>query len=73
TSVAFAWAAALTYGRPGWGLVALVAAAAVGLGRVFVGVHYPSDVIAGAVLGILCASIVRLIRTSSVNRKSAKS
>ncbi|MCK9361545.1 phosphatase PAP2 family protein [Patescibacteria group bacterium] len=73
TSVAFACAAALTYGRPGWGLVALVAAAAVGLGRVFVGVHYPSDVIAGAILGILCASIVRLIRTSNVNRKSAKS
>jgi undecaprenyl-diphosphatase len=30
----------------------------VGLSRVFVGVHYPGDVLAGAVLGIVCAYIV---------------
>lgn len=70
TSVAFACAAALTYGRPGWGLVALGAAVVVGLGRVFVGVHYPSDVLAGAVLGVVCASAVRLIRTVQAKRKS---
>lgn len=70
TAVAFACAAALTYGRPGWGLIAIVAAAAVGIGRVFVGVHYPSDVIAGAILGIVCASIVRLIRLSNAAKKA---
>ncbi len=72
TAVAFACAAALTYGRPGWGLIAMIAAACVGLGRVFVGVHYPSDIVAGAVLGIVCASIVRLIRTSNATRKPVK-
>jgi undecaprenyl-diphosphatase len=70
TAVAFACAAALTYGRPGWGLVAMIAAAAVGIGRVFVGVHYPSDVIAGAILGIVCASVVRLIRSSNAAKKA---
>lgn len=70
TAVAFACAAALTYGRPGWGLVALAAATAVGLGRVFVGVHYPSDVIVGALLGIACASVVRLIRVSNATKKA---
>jgi membrane-associated phospholipid phosphatase len=70
TAVAFACAAALTYGRPGWGLVALAGATAVGLGRIFVGVHYPSDVIVGAALGIVCASIVRLIRVSNATKKA---
>ncbi len=70
TAVAFACAAAFAYGLPGWGMIALVAAAAVGLGRVFVGVHYPTDVLAGAILGMLCAWLVRLIRTSSAKRKS---
>lgn len=73
TAVAFACAAALTYGRPSWGLIALVAATAVGLGRVFVGVHYPTDVVAGAILGMICASLVRSIRLSYATRKSIKS
>ncbi len=62
TSVAFAAAAAVTLGHPELGLVALVIAAGVGFGRIAVGVHYPSDVIAGAILGIVCALLVREIR-----------
>lgn len=69
TAVAFAFAAALTFGSPGWGMLALVAAAGVGIGRVFAGVHYPSDVLAGAVLGIVCAIVVRWIRASQSRKR----
>lgn len=62
TAVAFAAAAAITLGAPEIGLVALVLAAGVGIGRVAVGVHYPSDVFAGALLGIACAYAIRYVR-----------
>lgn len=39
-----------------WGRIAAVVAAVVmGLSRLYVGVHYPADVLAGAVIGSLCA------------------
>ena len=39
-----------------WGrITAVVLAALMGLSRLYVGVHYPSDVLAGAVIGALCA------------------
>ena len=49
------------FGKSGWGKVVPIALGAViflvGLSRIYVGVHYPSDVLAGFVLGyaILCA------------------
>jgi undecaprenyl-diphosphatase len=42
--------------------VAAVMACAVALGRVFVGVHYPGDVIGGAISGLLAAKVVTQIR-----------
>ena len=39
-----------------WGrITAVVLAALMGLSRLYVGVHYPSDVLAGAIIGALCA------------------
>lgn len=35
------------------GLIALIAAAAMGAARIYVGVHWPSDILVGAALGIL--------------------
>lgn len=70
TSVAFACAAAITLGSPGWGLLALMIATAIGLGRIFVGVHFPSDVLAGALLGVACAALVRWMRMRSVRKKA---
>lgn len=56
-TVAFAIAFAVYLVNRQWGIVFLVAALLVGLGRIFVGVHYPSDVLTGAVMGIILANI----------------
>ena len=48
---AFAVAMAIYLRNRKWGGVALVAAAVLSIGRVAIGVHFPSDVLAGALLG----------------------
>ncbi len=53
-----AFAAAMAWWRTlprRWGALAVVLAACMGLSRLYVGVHYPSDVLAGALVGALCA------------------
>ena len=57
----------------------LIPATLVALSRVYVGVHYPSDVAAGAVLGILCAVViwwgasrVRFLRTTKQPGRAPK-
>jgi undecaprenyl-diphosphatase len=54
-TAAFAIATAIFLRKRGWGIFALVAAAILSVGRVALGVHYPSDVIAGAALGAAAA------------------
>lgn len=54
-TAAFAIAVAILLRKRGWGIVALAAATVLSLGRVALGVHYPSDVLAGAVLGSAAA------------------
>jgi undecaprenyl-diphosphatase len=54
-SGAFAIAVALLLRHRLAGLLALAMAVAISVGRVMIGVHYPSDVAAGALLGTLCA------------------
>src|SRR5215208_2230938 len=56
-SGAFAIAVALLLRHRRAGLLALAMAVAISVGRVMVGVHYPSDVLAGAVLGTVCALV----------------
>jgi undecaprenyl-diphosphatase len=54
-TAAFAIATAIVLRKRGWGIFALVAATVLSVGRVALGVHYPSDVLAGAALGAAAA------------------
>jgi undecaprenyl-diphosphatase len=56
---AVAFASAVGETAPGTWIPLHVAAALVGYSRVHTGVHYPSDVAAGAVVGALCGWSVR--------------
>jgi membrane-associated phospholipid phosphatase len=55
----FAVATAMTRVEP-WGALAFLLAVALSLGRPYLGMHYPSDVLVGAVLGVLLGLLVPL-------------
>ena len=57
-TAAFAIAVAILLRKRGWGVAAMVAATVLSVGRVALGVHYPSDVFAGAALGSAAALIL---------------
>jgi len=54
-TAAFAIAVAILLRKRSWGYVALIAATVLSIGRVALGVHYPSDVLAGAAVGSAAA------------------
>lgn len=54
TAVSFAAAGAMVFARQRGRWIALALAAAIGLSRIYLYVHYPSDVVCGAALGLLC-------------------
>ncbi|MFE9930849.1 bifunctional phosphatase PAP2/diacylglycerol kinase family protein [Streptomyces sp. NPDC005533] len=56
---AFAFTAGLALESPGWAAALAPVAASVAFSRVYTGVHYPSDVVAGAALGVAAAAVVR--------------
>jgi membrane-associated phospholipid phosphatase len=66
TSEAFAFATSVSLSYPKWYVIApsFAWAGAVGYSRMDLGVHYPSDVFAGAILGAGCAWV-----TFKVNKK----
>jgi undecaprenyl-diphosphatase len=59
TASAFAFAAAAAGAAPAASLPLHVLATLVGYSRVHTGMHYPSDIAAGAVVGVVCGRAVR--------------
>jgi len=78
-ATSFAAATMLSLTFPRFAPFLYVLAAAVAFSRVYVGVHYPLDVVGGAVLGVLVAAVLRLLvqrpaqrRLNGVSTRSTK-
>ena len=58
TSLSFAIAFAVLMFDTGVGIFFLAVAAVIGVGRLFIGAHYPGDVLAGVLIGLAAAFVV---------------
>lgn len=61
TAIFFAIAMAIFYFNKKWGIVSFIIAILVGISRIYVGVHWPIDIVAGAIIGIISGIIVTKI------------
>lgn len=61
TLASFEAATAIFFYYRKWGIAAFCLAVLIGISRIFLLVHYPSDVIVGAVLGILFAAVASIL------------
>ncbi len=75
STVAFACATALTLAVPRLALPFYALAALIAFSRVYVGVHYPGDIVAGALLGVIVGLVVaragRVLRQVAVGGATA--
>jgi len=73
-ATSFAGAAILSFAFPRLAPIMLVLAAAVAFSRIYVGVHYPLDIVGGAVLGVAVAVGLKFVvrrRQREVRQQSA--
>ncbi len=62
TGSVFAVAAVMIAWMPKrWGIPAFLLAILIALSRLYVGVHYPTDVLAGAIIGLMTAAVARRV------------
>jgi undecaprenyl-diphosphatase len=67
TVLAFALAFSVFYKNKIWGSIFLILAMLIGLGRIFVGIHYPLDIIGGILVAFLATFIVNTITKKHLN------
>jgi undecaprenyl-diphosphatase len=67
-ATSFAGAAVLAWFAPRLAVPAFVLAVGIAFSRVYVGVHYPADVLVGALLGLVVA--IALLKLAAVPRRS---
>ncbi len=67
TTLAFAFAISIFLYNKKWGLLALFFAILIAFGRIFTGVHFPLDVICGALIGLLVNIISYIILKNNNN------
>lgn len=61
----FAMAMTLWYANRKWGITFFVLSTLMGIARIYVGVHWPYDIIGGAVVGILSAVAIHALLAGS--------
>ena len=54
-----------------FGIAAVVLAVLIGISRLYLGMHYPSDVVCGLLLGMICATVVCYVITA-IERKRGR-
>lgn len=70
-AISFAIAMAVFQYNKFWGIIFLVLASIVSIGRVYGGIHYPADILVGAMIGIIASFLVKKLLDYLLKRNKA--